>query len=456
VALKPVVTLVGRPNVGKSTLFNRMTRSRSALVADFSGLTRDRHYGEGRVGDIPFIVVDTGGFEPVAKTGILHHMAKQTEQAIAESDVVVFLVDARAGLNAHDREIANLLRKLAQTVIVCVNKAEGMSHTSAVAEFFELGLGQPHAISASHGDGVALLVEAALEPFREQAGESTQTAGDGDAFEPADESEHRIKLAIVGRPNVGKSTLINTFVGENRVIAFDMPGTTRDAIEIEFERDGRQYTLIDTAGLRRRGKVFEAVEKFSVIKTLQAIEACNVVLLMVDAQQEISDQDAHIAGFVVESGRALVVAINKWDNISREQRERIEREYERKLRFLSFAKVHHISALRGQGVNAVLRSVKSAHAAAFSKLSTPKLTRTLEDAVAQQQPPRRGIFRPKMRYAHQGGQNPPLIIIHGNALDSVSDPYKRYLESKFRDVFELSGTPLRIQFKSSYNPYVDG
>jgi GTPase len=456
VALKPVVTLVGRPNVGKSTLFNRMTRSRSALVADFSGLTRDRHYGEGRVGDIPFIVVDTGGFEPVAKTGILHHMAKQTEQAIAESDVVVFLVDARAGLNAHDREIANLLRKLAQTVIVCVNKAEGMSHTSAVAEFFELGLGQPHAISASHGDGVALLVEAALEPFREQAGESTQTAGDGDAFEPADESEHRIKLAIVGRPNVGKSTLINTFVGENRVIAFDMPGTTRDAIEIEFERDGRQYTLIDTAGLRRRGKVFEAVEKFSVIKTLQAIEACNVVLLMVDAQQEISDQDAHIAGFVVESGRALVVAINKWDNISREQRERIEREYERKLRFLSFAKVHHISALRGQGVNAVLRSVKSAHAAAFSKLSTPKLTRTLEDAVAQQQPPRRGIFRPKMRYAHQGGQNPPLIIIHGNALDSVSDPYKRYLESKFRDVFELAGTPLRIQFKSSFNPYVDG
>ena len=455
-ALKPVVTLVGRPNVGKSTLFNRLTRSRSALVADFSGLTRDRHYGEGRVGDIPFIVVDTGGFEPVAKSGILHHMAKQTEQAIAESDVVVFLVDARAGLNAHDREIANLLRKLAQTVIVCVNKAEGMSHTSAVAEFFELGLGQPHAISASHGDGVALLVEAALEPFREPASESTEILADGEAFEPADESEHRIKLAIVGRPNVGKSTLINTFVGENRVIAFDMPGTTRDAIEIEFERDGRQYTLIDTAGLRRRGKVFEAVEKFSVIKTLQAIEACNVVLLMVDAQQEISDQDAHIAGFVVESGRALVVAINKWDNISREQRERIEREYERKLRFLSFAKVHHISALRGQGVNAVLRSVKSAHAAAFSKLSTPKLTRTLEDAVAQQQPPRRGIFRPKMRYAHQGGQNPPLIIIHGNALDSVSDPYKRYLESKFRDVFELAGTPLRIQFKSSYNPYVDG
>jgi len=466
VALKPVVTLVGRPNVGKSTLFNRMTRSRSALVADFSGLTRDRHYGEGRVGDIPFIVVDTGGFEPVAKSGILHHMAKQTEQAIAESDVVVFLVDARAGLNGHDREIADLLRKLAQTVILCVNKAEGMSHSAAVAEFYELGLGEPHAISASHGDGVGLLVEAALEPFRPPAPaprpkgegdeESDGESEDGQAFEAIDETKHRIKLAIVGRPNVGKSTLINTFVGENRVIAFDMPGTTRDAIEIEFERDGRQYTLIDTAGLRRRGKVFEAVEKFSVIKTLQAIEACNVVLLMIDAQQEISDQDAHIAGFVVESGRALVVAVNKWDNISREQRERIEREYERKLRFLSFAKVHHISALRGQGVNAVLRSVKSAHAAAFSKLSTPKLTRALQDAVEQQQPPRKGIFRPKMRYAHQGGQNPPLIIIHGNALDAISDPYKRYLESKFRDVFELAGTPLRIEFKSSYNPYVDG
>lgn len=453
-SLKPVVTLVGRPNVGKSTLFNRLTRSRSALVADFSGLTRDRHYGEGRVGEIPFIVVDTGGFEPVAKTGILHHMAKQTEQAIAESDVVIFLVDARAGLNAHDHEIASLLRKAGQTAVLCVNKADGMSHGAAIAEFYELGLGAPHAISASHGDGVMALIEAALEPFRPATApvdEATEQA----SFEPIDERDHRIKLAIVGRPNVGKSTLINTFVGEDRVIAFDLPGTTRDAIEIEFERDGRQYTLIDTAGLRRRGKVFEAVEKFSVIKTLQAIEACNVVLLMLDAQHEISDQDAHIAGFVVESGRALVVAINKWDNISREQRERIEREFDRKLRFLSFAKVHQISALRGQGVNAVLRSVKSAHAAAFSKLSTPKLTRALHDAVEQQQPPRKGIFRPKMRYAHQGGQNPPRIIIHGNALDAISDPYKRYLESKFRDTFELAGTPLRIEFKSSHNPYVD-
>ena len=455
---KPVVTLVGRPNVGKSTLFNRLTRSRSALVADFAGLTRDRHYGEGRVGEIPFIIVDTGGFEPEAKSGILQHMAKQTQQAIAESDVVIFLVDARAGLNAHDQEIASLLRKSGQPVILCVNKAEGMARTGAIAEFHELGLGEPHAISASHGDGVVALIEQALAPFAQQEQGSHETGGtvaSADDVEFTDADKHRIKLAIVGRPNVGKSTLINTLVGENRVIAFDLPGTTRDAIEVDFERDGRQYTLIDTAGLRRRGKVFEAVEKFSVIKTLQAIEACNVVLLMLDAQQEISDQDAHIAGFIVESGRALVVAINKWDNIDNDQRERIKREFDRKLKFLNFAKVHTISALRGQGVNAVMRSVKAAHAAAFSKLSTPKLTRALHDAVEQQPPPRKGIFRPKMRYAHQGGQNPPRIIIHGNALDAIANPYRRYLESKFRDVFELAGTPLRIEFKSSHNPYTD-
>ena len=446
---KPVVTLVGRPNVGKSTLFNRLTRSRSALVADYAGLTRDRHYGEGRVGEKPFIVVDTGGFEPVTKTGILSHMARQTEQAIAESDVVIFLVDARSGLNGHDHDIADMLRRSGQKVLLCVNKAEGMAHNAAVAEFHELGLGAPCAISASHGDGVVDLIEQALAEFLPSADPDADNTGDPDHV------DHRIKLAVVGRPNVGKSTLINTLVGENRVIAFDMPGTTRDAIEVEFERQGKKYTLIDTAGLRRRGKVFETVEKFSVIKTLQAIEASNVVLLMLDAQTDISDQDAHIAGFILESGRALVVAINKWDNIDSDQRERVTRDFERKLRFLSFAKVHYISALRGQGVNVVLRSVNAAHAAAFSKLSTPKLTRTLHDAVEQQQPPRKGIFRPKMRYAHQGGQNPPLIIIHGNALDAISDPYRRYLESKFRDAFELAGTPLRIEFKSSYNPYVD-
>ena len=341
-SVKPVVALVGRPNVGKSTLFNRLTRSRSALVADFSGLTRDRHYGEGRVGDTPFIVVDTGGFEPVAKTGILHQMARQTKQAIAEADVVVFLVDARAGLNAHDHDIARLLRKLGQKVVLCVNKAEGMQHTSAVAEFHELALGLPCPISAAHGDGIADLIDHALEGL----GEKIEAAVfDADAAEPspdavASDSPEPVKLAIVGRPNVGKSTLINTLLGEERVIAFDMPGTTRDAIEIEFDRGGKQYTLIDTAGLRKRGKVFEAIEKFSVIKTLQAIEASNVVLLMIDAQHEVSEQDAHIAGFILETGRALVVAINKWDGLDPEHRERIQREFDRKLRFLSFARVH--------------------------------------------------------------------------------------------------------------------
>ena len=464
-SFKPVVALVGRPNVGKSTLFNRLTRSRSALVADFSGLTRDRHYGEGRVGEKPFIVVDTGGFEPVAKSGILHAMAQQTKQAIAEADVVIFLVDARAGLNAHDHDIARLLRKLGQKVILCVNKAEGMQHGSAVAEFHELGLGNPCAISAAHGDGIADLIEFALEGMGDPP--KPEVEFDADDAEPTEEElkqtaeenvepfEHRIKLAIVGRPNVGKSTLINTLLGEERVIAFDMPGTTRDAIEIEFDRGGKQYTLIDTAGLRKRGKVFEAIEKFSVIKTLQAIEASNVVLLMIDAQQEVSEQDAHIAGFILETGRALVVAINKWDGLDADQREKIQREFDRKLRFLSFARVHTISALRGQGINTVLRSVNAAHAAAFAKLSTPRLTRELQAAVEQQPPPRKGIFRPKMRYAHQGGQNPPLIIVHGNALDAIPDSYRRYLENRFREAFELAGTPLRIEFKSSYNPYAD-
>jgi GTP-binding protein len=446
VSFKPVVALVGRPNVGKSTLFNRLTRSRAALVADYSGLTRDRHYGEGRVGETPFIVIDTGGFEPVAKDGILLEMARQTRQAIAEADVVVFLVDARAGINAHDHEIAQLLRKSGQQrVLLAVNKAEGMGASGAISEFHELGLGQPYPISAAHGDGIVDLIELALQDLAEPPAEE-------DAFEEA-EHDHRIKLAIVGRPNVGKSTLINTLMGEERVIAFDMPGTTRDAIEIDFERDGRRYTLIDTAGLRKRGKVFEAVEKFSVIKTLQAIEASNVVLLMLDAQTEISEQDAHIAGFVLETGRAVVVAINKWDGLDGEAKERIEREFQRKLRFLSFARMHTISALRGQGVKPLLKSINAAHAAAFAKLSTPKLTRELQAAVEQQPPPRKGIFRPKMRYAHQGGQNPPLVVIHGNALDAIPDSYRRYLETRFRNAFDLAGTPLRIEFKSSHNPY---
>lgn len=451
---KPVVALVGRTNVGKSTLFNRLTRSRAALVANISGLTRDRHYGEGRVGEHPYIVVDTGGFEPVATRGILVEMARQTAQAIAESDVVIFLVDGREGINAHDHEIARLLRKSGQRVLLAVNKAEGMRHHADLAQFHELGLGEPHPISAAHGDGVSALADEALAPLLAERAREAEAA-DPDAGESEDAApDHRIKLAIAGRPNVGKSTLINTLVGEDRVIAYDLPGTTRDAIEIEFERGDRRYTLIDTAGLRRRGKVFETVEKFSVIKTLQAIEAANVVLLLIDASDGISDQDAHIAGFITETGRALVVGLNKWDAVDREQREWVQREYDRKLRFLSFARVLNLSALKGQGVGPVLKAVDAAHAAAFAKLSTPKLTRVLQAAVEQQPPPRKGIFRPKMRYAHQGGQNPPRIIIHGNALDAVPDSYRRYLEGQFRDAFKLAGTPLSVEFKSSHNPYL--
>ena len=452
-AFKPVVTIVGRANVGKSTLFNRLTRSRQALVADFPGLTRDRHYGEGRVGSRPYLIVDTGGFEPVVKDGIVREMARQTEQAIAESDVVIFLVDAREGLNRLDFDIAQQLRRSGQPVILSVNKAEGMRYGTAGLEFHELGLGEAHLISASHGDGVVDLIEAALacisepEPEEEPEFDPEQEGDDG--------RKHRIKLAVVGRPNVGKSTFINALMGEERVIAFDMPGTTRDAIEIEFDYKGTPYTLIDTAGLRKRGKVFETIEKFSVIKTLQAIEASNVVLLMLDASTEISDQDASIAGFILESGRALVVAINKWDDLDSYKREWAKREYARKLRFLDFAKVSTISALKGQGVNHVMRAVKTAHAAAYRRMPTPRLTRIIHDAVEQQQPPRRGIFRPKLRYAHQGGQNPPIVIVHGSGLEAVSESYKRYLEGKIREAFDLEGTPLRVELKSSRNPYVE-
>ncbi|ASY30623.1 ribosome biogenesis GTPase Der [Taylorella equigenitalis] len=447
---KPVIALVGRPNVGKSTLFNRLTRSRNAIVADYSGLTRDRHYGEGRIGDRPFLVIDTGGFEPKVKTGILKEMARQTELAISESDVVIFLVDARSGINAQDHDIATKLRKVGVPVLLAVNKAEGLQPNQANAEFHELGLGEPLAISSAHGDGVANLIDIALSKIP-QSEEELNSEPDADR----EFTDHKIKLAIVGRPNVGKSTLINSLIGEQRVIAFDLPGTTRDAIEIDFEHNNKKYKLIDTAGLRKRGRVFESIEKFSVIKTLQAIEACNVVVLVLDAQSEISEQDAHIAGFILESGRALVVAINKWDGLDEDKRDWVIREFERKLRFLSFAKVHFISALKSQGIKSLLKSVNLAHEAAFRKLPTPKLTRELQAAVDQQPPPRKGIFRPKMRYAHQGGQNPPLVIIHGNALDAIPDSYRRYLETRFRKAFKLEGTPLRIEFKSTKNPYLD-
>ncbi len=443
--MKPVIALVGRPNVGKSTLFNRLTRTRAALVADFPGLTRDRHYGDGRVGPRGYIVIDTGGFEPLNAEGIAREMAAQAEQAIAESDAIVLILDAREGLTAQDRRIGERLRITGRRVLLAVNKAEGLP-TEAIAEFHELGLGEPHAISAAHGEGVRDLMDLALLPF--------VVAETDAAVEGAEDAERRVRVAVVGRPNVGKSTLINALIGEERLIAFDQPGTTRDAIEVEFEFDGRAYTLIDTAGLRRRGKVFEAVEKFSVVKTLQAIADANVVVLLLDASAEISDQDAHIAGYVLESGRALVIAINKWDGLDDYQRDRIKREIDRKLHFLGWARVHTISALKRTGLSAVMRSVSEAHAAAFARLPTPKLTRALQAAVARQMPPRAGASRPKLRYAHQGGVNPPIIVIHGNSLKHVPDSYRRYLEGYFRSEFELAGTPLRVEFRTGRNPYV--
>ena len=439
--MKPTIVLVGRPNVGKSTLFNRLTKSRDAIVADVPGLTRDRHYGHGRLGKKPFLVVDTGGFEPLVKEGILHEMARQTEQAIAEADAVIFVVDGRTGLTPHDKEIANKLRRIDRPVFVAVNKAEGLNSGMVEADFHELGLGEPNAISAAHGEGVRGLIDLALEGFPE----------------PEDDEWHSdaIRVAIVGRPNVGKSTLINTLLGEERVIAFDAPGTTRDSIEIDFERDGRKYVLVDTAGMRKRGKVFEAIEKFSVVKTLQSIEDANVVILMVDAQADVSDQDAHIADFIVQSGRALVVAVNKWDGLDPYVREQTRQTLQRKLKFLDFAKFHFISALENVGLANMFRSVDAAYSAAMTKLSTPRLTRVLADAVARQAPPKHGLFRPKPRYAHQGGSNPPIIVIHGNAVDQIADSYRRYLEHTFREAFHLQGTPLRIQFVAGKNPFAD-
>jgi len=443
--MKPVVALVGRPNVGKSTLFNRLTKSRDAIVADFAGLTRDRHYGNARLGAREYIVIDTGGFEPKAETGIYVEMAKQTRQAVAEADVVVFVVDARGGLSAQDHDIAQYLRKLGKPTVLVANKAEGMTEGAQLAEFYELGLGEVLPVSAAHGQGVRSLVERAL-------GELGLPELDEDEAE-VDTSV--IKLAVAGRPNVGKSTLINTWLGEERLVAFDLPGTTRDAISVPFERNGQKFELIDTAGLRRKGRVFEAIEKFSVVKTLQAIESANVVLLLLDATQGVTDQDAHIAGYILESGRSVVIAINKWDAVDDYEREQVQRQIESRLAFLKFAALHFISAKKRQGLGPVWTSIAQAHKSAMCKMSTPVLTRLLHEAVAHQAPKRAGMFRPKLRYAHQGGMNPPRIVIHGNSLEHVTDAYKRFLEGRFRKEFNLIGTPLRIEMKTSTNPYAD-
>ena len=444
--MKPVIALVGRPNVGKSTLFNRLTKSRDAIVADFAGLTRDRHYGNGRQGKHEYIVIDTGGFEPDASSGIYREMAKQTQQAVAEADVVIFVVDARAGLSAQDHEIAKYLRRLGKPCVLVANKAEGMQSGAQLSEFYELGLGEVYPVSAAHGQGMRGLVELALEPLN--LPDPEEDSEDRDGLGP-------VKLAVAGRPNVGKSTLINTWLGEERLVAFDMPGTTRDAISVPFERQGQKFELIDTAGLRRKGKVFEAIEKFSVVKTLQAIESANVVLLLLDATQGVTDQDAHIAGYALESGRAVVLAVNKWDAVDDYQRQLLERSIETRLSFLKFANLHFISAKKRQGLGPVWASIIQAHKAATRKMPTPVLTRLLLESVQFQAPQRSGMFRPKLRYAHQGGMNPPVIVVHGNSLEHVTDAYKRFLEGRFRKEFDLVGTPLRIEMKTSHNPFAD-
>jgi GTP-binding protein len=442
--VKPVIALVGRPNVGKSTLFNRMTKTRDAIVADFAGLTRDRHYGDGRHNGVEFIVVDTGGFEPDSTTGIVKEMARQTRQAVAEADVVVFVVDVRAGLSAQDHDIARYLRVSQKNVLIAVNKAEGMSESPMLNEFHELGMGELHPISAAHGQGIRSLLDKALEGY--------QREDDEDEVAPEDKP---IRLAVAGRPNVGKSTLINTWLGEERLVAFDMPGTTRDAITVPFERDGQRFELIDTAGLRRKGQVFEAIEKFSVIKTLQAIADANVVVLLLDATQGVTDQDAHIAGYILDSGRAVVIAINKWDAVDSYQRQMLDRSIEARLAFLKFAPLINISALKRQGLGPLWKSIQDAHASANRKMPTPVLTRLLMEAVEHQQPRRDGMYRPKMRYAHQGGMNPPIIVVHGTSLDHITDAYKRFLEGRFRDHFKLVGTPLKIEMRSGRNPFTD-
>ncbi len=437
--MKPVIALVGRPNVGKSTLFNRLTKTRNALVADQPGITRDRNYGVGRVGDSPYIVVDTGGLSG-EKEGIDRPMADQVFNAIGEASVVFFLVDGRAGLTAGDEIIARQLRSCDKPIFLVVNKSDGVDANLIVAEFQSLGLGQPYAIAAAHGRGVGHLMDEVLATLP--------------AVEEDEEEEARgIKVAMIGRPNVGKSTLINRLMGEERVVAYDQPGTTRDSIFIPFEHEGRHYTLIDTAGVRRRRNVKEAIEKFSIIKTLQAIEESNVVILVLDAHQGLSDQDATLAGFALDSGRAMVVAVNKWDGLAKDVKERLKAELERRLPYLDFAEMHFISALHGTGVGHLMESVDLAYDSAMKQLSTPELTRALESAVVQHQPPMVHGRRIKLRYAHQGGKNPPIIVIHGNQTKSIPRAYERYLMNFFRKVFDLQGTPLRIEFKGSENPF---
>ncbi|MET0534435.1 MAG: ribosome biogenesis GTPase Der [Steroidobacter sp.] len=436
----PVIALVGRPNVGKSTLFNFLTRTRDALVADLPGLTRDRNYGYGKVGLVPYLVVDTGGLVVDAQ-GVEQLMAKQTLRAIEEADRVLFLVDTREGVQPADHFIAQTLRKLGKQVIVAANKAEGVDASTAAADFFQLGLGEPESISSAHGDGVRALMERALEGI--EIADKEALVGGGDD----------IRVAVIGRPNVGKSTLINRLLGEERLIAFDQPGTTRDAVFVPFERDGHQYTLIDTAGVRRRARVEEAIEKFSVIKALQAIDSANVVIGVIDAHDTVAEQDASLFGMVAERGRALLIAVNKWDGIPSDKRDEIRMGLDLRLPFLDFAPIHFISALHGTGVGELMRAVKHAYDASMREMSTPELTRVLETAIEQHQPPLVRGRRIRLRYAHQGGKNPPIIVVHGNQVQHLPDAYKRYLSNVFRKNFRLEGTPVRVELRADENPF---
>jgi len=444
--MQAIIALVGRPNVGKSTLFNKLTRSRDALVADHAGLTRDRIYGTADIEGCSFILIDTGGLTEQSDnmSGL---MRQQAQLAIDESDTIFFLVDGRAGLTAADEDVAAQLRNADKPVMLVVNKAEGERPEMIAADFYSLGLGEPHVISATQNRGLSALIA----QLRERLPNIIQTADtDNDEEDPKSQV---IKLAVMGRPNVGKSTLINRIIGEDRVVAYDEPGTTRDSIHIPFEKDNRQYTLIDTAGVRRRSKVSEMLEKFSIVKTLQALEEANVVILVLDAHEGIVEQDLHLAGLIIESGRAVVIAVNKWDGLEKTEREWVASHVERRLPFLSFAKTHFISALHGSGVGLLFKSVNQAYDSAMAQLQTPRLTRVLEDAVADHPPPLVRGRRIKFRYAHLGGKNPPRIIIHGNQTDSTPQSYRRYLENTFRDVLKLHGTPVMIEFKKGDNPF---
>lgn len=441
--MKPVIALVGRPNVGKSTLFNRLTRTRDALVADFPGLTRDRKYGDGRMGDRPYIVVDTGGIGE-SEEGIDRPMTDQALLAVGEADAVLFLVDGRAGLTAADQQVASELRKLPKPVFLVVNKTDGLDPDSAMADFYALGLTQVLPIAAAHGRGVRALMDEVLAVFPEP--EET-----GEEEEP--EAPDTVRVAVLGRPNVGKSTLINRILGEERVVVFDQAGTTRDSIEVPFERNGRPYVLIDTAGVRRRGKVHETIEKFSVIKALQAVDAAQVVLLVVDARDGISDQDLHLLGYVLEAGRALVIAMNKWDGLESDHKEWVKQQLDRRLQFVPWAKIKFISALHGTGVGDLFGLVERAWDSAFIKIGSNALTRMLEEITHSHPPPRSGRFRAKLRYAHLGGSNPPVVVIHGNRTDSLPVSYRRYLENRFRELLKIEGSPIRLELKSGDNPY---